>query len=132
MKIEHFALNVPDPEAMAAWYVEYLGMEVVRAEQDEPYMHFLRDSSGTVLLEFYKNPPDEVPDYDGMNPLQMHLAFVSADPERDKKVLIDAGARFVETKHLSDGSELVMLKDPWGISIQLCQRGNPMLESQSG
>ena len=31
MDIEHFALNVPDPVAAAAWYVEHLGMRVQRS-----------------------------------------------------------------------------------------------------
>jgi hypothetical protein len=28
---------------------------------------------------------------------------------------------------LPDGSHLKMLKDPWGLSIQLCKRGQPMV-----
>ena len=30
LNLEHFACNVSDPAAMAAWYVEHLGMQVVR------------------------------------------------------------------------------------------------------
>src|SRR6266446_4025618 len=31
MKIEHFALQVPDPVAMAQWYVNHLGFSVARS-----------------------------------------------------------------------------------------------------
>src|SRR6266581_4941240 len=31
MKIEHFALQVPEPVAMAEWYVKHLGFTVSRA-----------------------------------------------------------------------------------------------------
>ena len=30
LNVEHVACNVADPVAMAAWYVEHLGMRVVR------------------------------------------------------------------------------------------------------
>jgi catechol 2,3-dioxygenase-like lactoylglutathione lyase family enzyme len=36
MKIEHFAINVKDPQAMAQWYVANLGMTIVRASDEPP------------------------------------------------------------------------------------------------
>ena len=63
MKIEHFALNVAEPVAMAAWYVDNLGFKVARHMDEPPFAHFLEDSSGTGMLEIYNNPPDEVPVY---------------------------------------------------------------------
>ena len=127
MKIEHFAINVSDPVAMAAWYENNLGLETVRKMNEAPHTHFLGDKSGAVLLEIYNNPPDKVPDYKNMDPLLVHLAFVSTDPESDKAKLIKAGASFVEDVKLPDGSLLVMMRDPWGLAIQLCKRGNPMI-----
>ena len=129
MKMEHVGLNVAQPVAMAAWYVEHLGMRAVRSMDTEPYTHFLADSSGTVMVEIYTNPPDRVPDYAGMDPLLLHLAFVSDRPEDDKRALLAAGATLVEEIHAEDGSHLVMLRDPWGLPIQLCRRGIPMIPS---
>jgi hypothetical protein len=65
-----------------------------------------------------------------MDPLLLHLAFVSADPEADRSALIAAGATFVKEEHLADGSHLIMMRDPWGLAIQLCKRGQPMLLSK--
>ena len=127
MKLEHFALNVIDPVAMAKWYVEHLGLTTVRQVADAPYTHFLADSSGTILLEIYNNPPDQVPPYAEMDPLLLHVAFVSEDPESDKVALLAAGATLVEELRFDDGSHLVMLRDPWGLAIQLCKRAVPML-----
>ena len=127
MKLEHFALNVIDPVAMALWYVEHLGLKIVRQVEDAPYTYFLADSSGTILLEIYNNPPEQVPPYSEMDPLLLHVAFVSEDPESDKAVLLSAGAILVEELRLDDGSHLVMLRDPWGLAIQLCKRAVPML-----
>jgi glyoxylase I family protein len=127
MKLEHFALNVSDPVAMAMWYVEHLRLTTVRQLEDAPYTHFLADSSGTIMLEIYNNPPDQVPLYAEMDPLLLHVAFVSEDPESDKVALLSAGANLVEELHFEDGSHLVMLRDPWGLAIQLCKRAVPML-----
>jgi glyoxylase I family protein len=132
MKMEHIALNVSDPVGMAAWYVKYLGFEIVRSVTGPPYTHFLREASGTMMIEIYCNPKDQVPAYSQMDPLLLHVAFVSADPDKDKSALLAAGASFVEDHDLPDGSRLVMLRDPWGLPVQLCRRGKPMLCSGTG
>ena len=127
MKIEHFALNVKDPVAMAQWYIENLDLEIVRKMDEAPHTHFIGDKSGCILLEIYNNPADQVPDYGNMDPLLVHLAFVSNNPDNDKNRLIEAGASYVEEVNLPDGSKLIMMRDPWGLAIQLCKRGVPMI-----
>ncbi|HEX5112975.1 MAG TPA: VOC family protein [Saprospiraceae bacterium] len=129
--MEHFALNVSDPVAMAAWYEKNLGLRIVRKIDGAHHTHFLGDYSGSILLEIYNNPADQVPPYETMNPLLLHLAFVSKDPLADAEFLKNAGASFVEEVHLPDGSHLVMLRDPWGLAIQFCKRGKSMLATRS-
>lgn len=128
MKIEHFALNVADPIAMAAWYVAHLGMTIVRQQDGGANTHFLADNSGQVMIEIYNNPPDQVPNYADMNPLLVHLAFVCAEPNKKRAELEAVGASFAEEVHINDGSHLVMMRDPWGLALQLCKRGVPMLQ----
>lgn len=67
----------------------------------------------------YCNPVDEVPDYASMNPLVLHLTFVSEIPEEDRDRLMHAGAVCLKDDILADGSRLIMLRDPWGLAIQL-------------
>ena len=43
MKIEHVAFNVPDAVKAAQWYVEHLGMQILRSSNESPYIHFLAD-----------------------------------------------------------------------------------------
>lgn len=126
MRIEHLAFNVADPVAMAAWYVRHGGFRVVRLVPGPAQTHFLADAGSTVL-EIYCNPPDEVPDYRSMNPLLLHLALASDDPSADARRLIAAGASLVEEVPLPDGSHLIMLRDPWGLAVQLCKRAKPLL-----
>ena len=127
MNVEHFALNVADPAAMAAWYEQHLGCRIVRHGGPPAHAHFVADTGGNVMLEIYRNPPDQVPDYRAMIPLLLHVAFVSEDPAADKARLLAAGASPAEEARLPDGSHIVTLRDPWGLCIQLCKRGTPLL-----
>lgn len=128
MKIEHFAFNVADPIAVAEWYVTHMGMTIARKMDGGPNTHFLADNSGQVMIEIYNNPPDQVPDYANMNPLILHLAFVCENPEEKRAELEKVGATFAEEVRIKDGSHLVMMRDPWGLAIQLCKRGVSMLK----
>ena len=127
MKIEHVAFNVADPVAVAEWYCKHCGLRIVRHIPQPAQTHFLADSDSTVL-EIYCNPPDQVPDYRKMDPLLFHLALASSDPVADSKRLMAAGATFVDEVKLPDGSHLMMLRDPWGVALQLCKRGRPLLD----
>jgi glyoxylase I family protein len=128
VKLEHFALQVPDPVAMADWYVKHLGCTVARSGGEPSHARFLKDESGSVMLEIYRNPKVPVPNYDQVDPLLMHLALVSAAPAVDRDRLAGAGAKVVEDLVTSPtGDQLVMLRDPWGIALQLVKRAKPML-----
>ena len=127
MVFEHFALNVPEPTSMATWYKEHLNMQIVSRMEWAPYTHFLADETGRLVIEIYSSRTDPVPDYSAQHPLRFHFAFAVIDAAAEKDRLIKAGASLFEELHLDDGSHLVMLRDPWGIPLQLCQRGTPMI-----
>ncbi len=126
MKIEHVAWQVADPAAVADWYVKHLGFEVKR-RSDGPPCFFLADSTGQVMIEIYNNPAAPVPDYAAQDPLVLHLAFVSDDIPGERRRLLDAGATLVENIETPAGDHVVMMRDPFGLAIQLCQRAEPML-----
>ncbi len=125
MKFEHIALNVPDSVGMADWYVRYLGMSIVRSSDDEPYGRFLADDSGRVVMEIYSNRNAPIPDYRQVHPLSLHRAFAVADADAERDRLMLAGAVAVDEIRPPDGSKIYMLRDPWGVPLQLCERANP-------
>ncbi|MBN3520346.1 VOC family protein [Algoriphagus lutimaris] len=127
MKFEHFAINVPNAKATAFWYEEHLGLTVKKKMEEAPNMIFLADDSGTIMLELYNNPKGETLEFEKLHPLAVHIALVSQDPTVDKNRLIAAGATEFSDDILPDGSHLVMLRDPWGICLQLCKRATPMI-----
>ena len=122
MLFEHYALNVLDPKAMADWYVAHLGLEVVRQQKEAPFMTFLADESHRVVMELYHRPDAEMTDFKEKHPLTFHMAFISQNAEEDKRRLLAQGASYWDEVKKEDGSHLVMLRDPWGIPLQLCQR----------
>jgi glyoxylase I family protein len=127
LNIEHVALNVPDPAAMAAWYVRNLGMRIVRQSDVAPFIHFVADAAGRTVIELYSNPVDPIPDYGSMHPLRLHVAFATADPDSAREALVAVGASFVDDTRRDDGTRLIMLRDPWGLALQLCKRPEPLL-----
>ena len=46
MKIEHLAINVERPTEMVQWYVDNLGMQVARANNDANETFFIADDAG--------------------------------------------------------------------------------------
>lgn len=127
MKMEHVAINVPAPAAMAEWYAKHLGMRIVMASNDAPYMHFIADDVGS-MVELYNNPAAPMPDYANMSPFNFHMAFTSPDIEADRARLVAAGATTVtEISTTARGDKLLFLRDPWSIPFQFVQRSSPLL-----
>ncbi len=128
MKVEHVGFQVPDPVAMAKWYTEHLGLRVARSSGAPVFCHFMADDHGTVMFEIYNNSQAPIPDYRSMDPLVLHLAFVAKDVPGTRARLIAAGAAPEgEVTVLDSGDQLAMLRDPWGIAIQLARRKSPMI-----
>jgi len=128
MKIEHIAFNVADPPAVAAWYVRHLGMKVARSEGAPVYGHFLLDSSRAVSVEIYRNTSAPIPEYAAASPAVMHLAFLADNVSDQRGRLIAAGATAEGEVTLTPaGDEVAMLRDPWGLPIQLVRRAKPMV-----
>ena len=129
MNIEHFALQVADPVAMADWYVRHLGFSIARSSGEPVNARFLLARNGAAMLEIYRNPKASVPDYTKIDPLHLHIAFYSENPAADRDRLVKAGAKIVEdVTKTPGGDELVMLRDPWSTAIQLVKRSQPMLK----
>jgi catechol 2,3-dioxygenase-like lactoylglutathione lyase family enzyme len=130
VKLEHTAYQVQDPVALAQWYVAHLGMTVKRAQSVSPFGQFLADGPGDVMLEFYNNPKVKVPDYRAIDPLVLHIAFYAHDVGAERRRLLAAGATPEgDVQHNDSGDVVAMLRDPWGLAIQLVNRRQPMLRS---
>lgn len=128
MNIEHIAFNVAQAAPLAAWYVEHLGLRVVRKLDAAPFTHFLADSAGRTVLEVYQHAKAQVPDYASYDPLVFHIAFTVDDIAATQKRLIQAGAvSAAEIMTTDAGDQMTFLRDPWGVTVQLVKRKKPLL-----
>ena len=128
MRLEHVALNVPDVRAMAAWYVEHLGMRVTSAGDSPPHATFVADSAGRSMLELYTWEDPAPPQWSARDRYQVHLAFLTDDLEADRDRLVAAGAAVDgEPVHNPAGDVLLFLRDPWGVAFQIVLRAAPLL-----
>ena len=128
VRLEHVGLNVADPIKATQWYVDNLGMKVLREGPAPANTRFLADSAGNMMIEIYHNPPEAVPNYAAMDPLLLHVAFMADDVDAIRSKLLAAGATPVgEVTTTPAGDKLAMLRDPWGLAIQFVRRADPML-----
>ena len=125
MKFEHYALNVPDSVTVADWYAKNCRMKIVKAIDVEPPPRFLADETGRVVLEIYSNRAVVMPDFARMDSLEYLSVFAVVDPEGEKARLQEAGARFEESIQPSEGTKLILMRDPFGMALQLCKRAEP-------
>jgi len=123
MRVEHIALQVKDPAAVADWYGKHLGFRVVRHAGGPGNTHFLADAAGHVVLELYNHAAAPQPDYTAMHPLMLHIAFAVGDVKDSHDRLVAAGARSCSAPETTAaGDQLAMLRDPFGLPIQLVHR----------
>ena len=124
MVFEHFAINVADLPAVRDWFCAHLGLSIRLASPLPPFMTFLTDSSGRVVMELYQREDVVHTDFSKEHHITFHVAFESENAQADKERLTAQGATFVEEVLPPDGSHLIMLRDPWGLPLQICQRTN--------
>ncbi|MBI1832637.1 MAG: VOC family protein [Planctomycetes bacterium] len=130
MHIEHIAFNVADPVRMAAWYVEHLGLRVLRKQEQAPFTHFLADAAGRVVLELYCHAKAAMPNYAAIEPLSLHIAFQADDVAAERQRLIAAGCTAAGDVITTDAGDIMtFVRDPWRLTIQLVKRRKSLLES---
>lgn len=121
---EHLALNVKDKERAERWYTTNLNLKAVVSIPGDK--SFLADPTGRVCLEIYQKDEADILDFDAYHPLTLHLAFHVRDVEAAAENLLNAGATVEEAMKEVDGDQLMMLRDPFGVAIQLVHRKRPM------
>ena len=135
--IEHVAFVVSDPEAVAGWYCENLGMREVRRGGGGDI--FISDASGRVILQLEDarllgaGSKGGEAEYAGRDPRVLHLAFCVDDVAGVRQQLLDAGATpDADIVVTDDGDEMTTLRDPWGLPFQILKRREPMVRGDDG
>ena len=81
-----------------------------------------------MMFELYHNATAPVPDYRAIHPLTLHVAFFVDDVADVRSKLLQAGATAEgEISSNDEGDQFAMLRDPWGLAVQLVKRTAPMV-----
>ena len=132
MKIEHIGICVAAPISMGEWYRDNLGFKIIRSAGDDiDGVSFVVDGEGKTILELGRLP--EGPPLDGRSllPLQLHIAVECEDPSAEAERLIDAGAELLgESPRNRYKGEKILIRDPWGYTIQLVNRKDKLRENK--
>ena len=128
VRFEHIALNVEDPGAAAAWYRDNMGMKIVRAGEKFASKRFVSDAGGNMMFEFYYSEKAASSDWSAVDNHTLHIAFAVDDVQAVHDRLVAAGAKpDWEVETIGEGDVITIVRDPWGIAIQLLKRAKPML-----
>lgn len=124
-RFEHLAFNVKDMESMAEWYCKHLGMKRVGYVPGAKV--FLADQQDVVVFELYSNSAQPLFDLGGTASATMHLAFVVEDLDASIAALGAAGATVESPPTPAGDDTLTMLRDPFGLALQLVRRKTPLV-----
>jgi glyoxylase I family protein len=118
-RIEHFAIYAADSTALKDFYVQAMGMKVVRESGGDPPGYFLADEQGTAL-EIIGRPAGE----SNVNQRWVcHLAFWVDDVAAKQTELERLGITFeTETAVDSDSIKTSFFRDPEGNRGQIIWR----------
>jgi catechol 2,3-dioxygenase-like lactoylglutathione lyase family enzyme len=129
LRFEHLALNVADPQTVANWYVENLGMRVLRQGGSPSFTNFVADDGKNMMIELSTSPAAPVIDLTKFNTISLHFAFVVDDVRSLRTGLIEAGATLAEEiRETNAGDQVLVLRDPWGFPIQFIKRTETLLK----
>lgn len=123
-KLEHVAIYAADLEALKRFYVEALGLNVIRAGGgNPPGGYFLGDGHGGAV-ELIARPADQS---NANQRWVCHLAFLVDDVFAKKAELEKRGMRF-ETDTAVDDADMqtCFFNDPEGNRCQLVRRREPL------
>jgi catechol-2,3-dioxygenase len=113
-RLELVALDAPDIDALASFYAELTGWEIIRKDSD---WIVIRTPDGREVA--FQEAPDHVaPQWPGQErPQQFHLDLQVADHEAAAERAVALGAT-----RLADGPSWITLADPAGHPFDLCQK----------
>lgn len=124
LSIEHIGIAVRKPLEMVKWYEKVLGFEtIVASGEPDKGVAFINDAAKKVVLEVMNAPGLTALCDRQDDPTQLHIAFLSETPDADADRLVREGAaRIGDTIHTPAGDTLILLRDPWGNTVQLVKR----------
>jgi glyoxylase I family protein len=119
--IEHAAIAAADPQALARWYVDTLGFEIVYNSGRTVFVRAANGSMIEIITADGQRAPQTLKD-----PGLRHLAIAVSDFEAAYGRLKERAVSFVSEPADSKGTKTVFFTDPEGNYLHLIQRPAPL------
>ena len=127
--IQHIGLNVNNPVEVANWYIQNLGMKLIRQGNAPQFVTFIADAGNNMEMEFYNKEKIKKIDFQKIDVMTFHFAFLTDSINTIENKLIAAGAKLIDKiTETPAGDKVAMLRDPWGMPLQLVERSIPMIK----
>ena len=128
-RFEHFAMNQKDARAKAKWFVDNMGLKIMRQAGEPNYGTFVADQGENMMFELFQFPEYPVIDFSKIDPMSIHIAFTVNNIEAAKEKLLKGGATvYQDINTIPSGDKILIMRDPQGLPLQLIERANPMLK----
>ena len=122
--IEHTELASPDPEKLAQWYVEHLGL-AINYHSPATKTTFVKAPNGS-MLEILRANDAPRPPQAFRDPGIRHLAIAVDDFDAVYNRLRAEGVQFLTEPENNKGNLVVFFADPDGNFLHLIQRERPL------
>jgi len=122
MRLEHIGLYARDPEALAKWYQQIVGLRIVRCLEKEgrPPVYFLA-GEGDAKIEILPTNEAHV-DRNLTSPGFSHLGFVVEDFDSERSRLAAEGVSLHGVRETSNGWKIGYFEDPEENRIEIVHR----------
>ena len=119
MYIEHPGIAARDPGKLARWYIDTLGMKLLRRAGPETF--FIGFERGA-CMEIYAARSDAPPIADNYVRGLTHVAFYTEDFEKTRRALLEKGVQPAAEPVLRDDLKLLLMRDPEGNLFHITSR----------
>jgi len=121
-RLDHFCISARDPESLAKWYREVLGLDLVsegRTRAGTP-MYFLGSANDT-CIEILCASDEGLKEFIG-NPGHSHICFLVDDFDKVYEYLKSKKVHFREVRDTIQGWKIAYFDDPEGNMLEIMYR----------
>lgn len=124
MYVEHPGIAAKDPQALAQWYIDMLGMKLLR--QAGPTTFFLGFDKGACIEIYAATTPAEPIAHNYVQGMT-HTAFYTEDFEATRAMLLEKGVQPAADPVIREDLKLALMRDLEGNLFHLIHRSQEII-----
>ena len=125
MYVEHPGIAARDAKALAQWYIDTLGMKLLRQGGETTF--FVGFDKGA-CIEIYAAKEDAPPIRHNHVRGMTHIAFYTDDFDAMRETLLKKGVEIAEEPVIRDNLKLALMRDPEGNLFHITSRDSEIVK----